>query len=77
MEPGRVGIALLIFPVYEEEALSSQCAFLWVPKQRGSTKNNPSKRTLFGWENQKILSRCPCTLHHLLWLMGGECGLVF
>lgn len=44
-------MTLLIFPVYEEEAMSSQCAFCWVPKQRGSTKNNPSKRTLTGWEN--------------------------
>lgn len=34
MESGRVGITLLIFPVYEEEAMSSLCAFHWVPKQR-------------------------------------------
>lgn len=25
MEPGGVGMTLLIFPVYEEEAMSSQC----------------------------------------------------
>ena len=50
LEPERVGITLLILPINEEEALSSQCAFCWVPKQVGSTKTGPSNRALLGGE---------------------------
>lgn len=46
LEPGRVGITLLILPMNEEEAQSLQCAFHWVPKQVGSTKTCPSDRAL-------------------------------
>lgn len=57
--PERIGIMLLILPVTEEEALSSQCALRWVPKQAGSTKTSPSNGACLGEKPREASAGSP------------------